>query len=132
MTTTGMDEFIKLRYIPLYSSSVPVQVWPLLVAKGWHVEPTKRKPDSFFFFPPGVTKKDGKMREDYFDSKRQVIDAIQNSKDYKADLKEIASLRLKMWEEEALGARYTVHFEMGGTVSLSPVEVRFIFLLYLK
>ncbi len=64
---------------------------------------------------------------DYFDSKKQVIDTIKNSNDYKADLKEISSLRLKTWEEEALGARYRVHFDIGGTVNMSPVEVRTVY-----
>ncbi len=61
---------------------------------------------------------------DYFDSKKQVIENLKKCKEYKADLKEISSLRIKTWEDEALGAKYRVHFQMGGTVDISPVEVR--------
>ncbi len=61
---------------------------------------------------------------DYFDSKKQVIDFIQTSEDYKSDLKEISALRLKMWEEEVLGAKYRVRFDIGDTMDLNPVEVR--------
>ncbi len=66
---------------------------------------------------------------DYFDSKKQVIDFIQNSDDYKSDLKEISTFRLKMWEEEALGAKYRVRFDVAGTMDLTPVEVRIILCL---
>ncbi len=72
---------------------------------------------------------EGECRVDYFDSKRQVIDFIEHSDDYKSDLKEISALRLKMWEEEAVGAKYRVRFDIVGTMDLNPVEVRFILCL---
>ena len=64
-------------------------LWNVLVDKcGWSVEEKQRadsKGSNRSYFPRGVTRESGKIRHDYFDSKRQVLDYIRTNDTWKND-----------------------------------------------
>ena len=48
-------------------------VWSELERKGWRQEQAASQGTAKFYFPPGVTRENGKKRRDYFDSKTLVL-----------------------------------------------------------
>jgi hypothetical protein len=49
------------------------EMWTLCEKLGWRRTPTGRPSSPWVYFPPGVTRKTGRMRVDYFDSRNGVV-----------------------------------------------------------
>ena len=56
-------------------------IWPKLEEGGFIMMKGKRPSDKYIF-PPGVTKENGRVRKDYFDSISQVLNFLQSKKEY--------------------------------------------------